>query len=180
VPAPLEGTVIRGETAITVDDRYYEGIVGNPVNADHWGLLLGVDKYIGSDELERPIFASWQYWHDDVVNKIHCPTCGADQHQFEAIGFNGSSAGMRGAYYSLLTMYLDKTWLPGDYIDTSFFALYELQFKDWWLQPQIAYMINDKTKVALGFNIFAGSKQTPYGQYTNATNVYFTLSRVLL
>jgi hypothetical protein len=180
MPAPLEGTVLRGETAVTVDDRYYEGIVGNPVNADHWGLLLGLDKYIGSDELERPIFASWQYWHDEVVNKIHCPTCGADQHEFEAIGFNGSKAGMRGAYYSLLTMYLDKTWLPGDYIDTSFFTLYELQFHDWWIQPQISYMINDKTKIALGFNIFAGSKQTPYGQYTNATDVYFTLSRVLL
>jgi hypothetical protein len=180
VPAPLEGTVIRGETAITVGDRYYEGIVGNPVNTDHWGLLLGLDKYIGSDQLQRPIFASFQYWHDDVVNKIHCPTCGADQHEFEAIGFAGSKSGMRAAYYSLLTMYLDKTWLSGDYIDTSFFTLYELQFKDWWLQPQIAYRINDKTKIALGFNIFAGSKQTPYGQYTNATNVYFTLSRVLL
>jgi hypothetical protein len=174
----LEGTVLRGETAITVDDRYYEGTVGNPVNADHWGLLLGLDRYVLT-ELQRPVFASWQYWHDDVVNKIHCTTCGAEQHDFESIGFNGSKAGMRGAYYSLLTMYLDKTWLPGDYIDTSFFALYELQFKDWWLQPQLAYMINDKTKIAVGFNIFAGSSQTPYGQYTNASDVYFTLSRVL-
>ena len=85
---------------------------------------------------------------------------------------------------ALTTACLPCTWtkpgFPATTYDTSFFALYELQFKDWWLQPQIAYMINDKTKVALGFNIFAGSKQTPYGQYTNATNVYFTLSRVLL
>ncbi len=179
VPAPLDGTVIRGETALTVGDRYYEGIVGNPVNTDHWGLLLGVDKYLLTQQLERPIFASFQYWHDEVVNKIHCPTCGADQHEFEGLGFFGSEAGMRGAYYSLLTMYLDKTWRAGDYIDTSFFTLYELQFHDWWIQPQVAYTINDQTKVALGFNIFAGSKQTPYGQYTNASDVYFNISRVL-
>ena len=161
LPAALDGTVIRGETALTVGDRYYEGIVGNPVNVDHWGLLLGLDKYLFSKQLERPISASFQYWHDEVVNKIHCPTCGADQHEFEGLGFLGSKAGMRGAYYSLLTMYLDKTWRAGDYIDTSFFTLYELQFRDWWIQPQIAYTIDDQTKVALGFNIFAGGKQTP-------------------
>jgi hypothetical protein len=179
VPAPLEGAVLRGETAITVGDRYYEGIVGNPVNTDHWGLLLGLDKYLLSEKLERPIFASFQYWHDEVVNKIHCTTCGADQHEFEALGFAGSKAGMRGAYYSLVTMYLDKTWLPGDYLNTSLFTLYEFQFKDWWIQPQVAYTINDKTKLVVGFNIFAGSKQTPYGEYTNATNVYVNLSRVI-
>jgi len=179
-PDWVQGTVLRGETAMTVDDRYYQGIVGNPNNVDHWGLLLGVDKYLLSNILERPIFASWQYWHDDVVNKIHCPTCGGAQHEFESIGFAGGNAGMRGAYYSLGTMYLDKTWLPGDYLDTSFFMLYEFQFKDWWLQPQVAYAINDKTKVALGFNIFAGSRQTPFGEYTNVTDVYFTFSRVLL
>jgi hypothetical protein len=179
VPAPLDGTVLRGETALTVGDRYYEGLVGNPVNADHWGLLLGVDKYLLSDEIARPIFASFQYWHDEVVNQIHCPTCGGDQHEFESVGFYGSTSGMRGAYYSLLTMYFDKTWGAGDYLDTSLFALWEFQFKDWWIQPQVAYVINDKTKIAAGFNIFAGGPQTPYGQFTNETNFYFNFTRVL-
>jgi hypothetical protein len=178
-PGLVQGTVLRAETALTVGDRYYEGLVGNPVNTDHWGLLLGVDKYILNQELARPIFASFQYWHDEVVNKIHCPTCGGDQHEFESVGFAGSTSGMRGAFYSLLTLYFDKTWGAGDYIDTSFFTLYEFQFKDWWIQPQIAYTIDDKTKIRAGFNIFAGGPQTPYGQFTNATNFYFSLSRVL-
>ena len=86
---------------------------------------------------------------------------------------------MRGAYYSLLTMYLDKTWGAGDYLDTSLFTLWEFQFKDWWIQPQVAYRFNDKTRIAAGFNIFAGGPQTPYGQFTNATNFYFNFSRVL-
>jgi hypothetical protein len=33
--------------------------------------------------------------------------------------------------------------------------------------------------VALGFNIFAGSKETPYGEFTKNTNAFIELRRLL-
>ena len=175
----LNGLVLRGESAVTANDQYYEGLVGNPENVDHWGLLLGFDDYLFTDMLSKPIFFSMQYWHDLVFNHIHCTTCGGDSGGFEGLGFYGSSAGDRGAYYSLQTFYLDKTWTQGDYLDTSLSVIYEWQFHDWWIRPHVQYMINDRTTAAIGFNIFAGSKQTPYGQYTNNSNVFIELNRSL-
>jgi hypothetical protein len=58
-------------------------------------------------------------------------------------------------------------------------VIYEWQFQDWWIRPKLSYQISDKTYAALGFDIFAGGFQTPYGQYTNASNVFVQLHRVL-
>jgi hypothetical protein len=175
----IDGTVLRGETAFTIDDQYYEGVIGNPENVDHWGLLLGLDRYLGSEVMSRPIYFSMQYWHDLVFNSIHCNTCGADPGGFQGIGFYGSAAGNRGAYYSLQTLFLDKTWGEGDYLDTQFSAIYEWEFQDLWLRPKVTYQFNDDTTAAIGFNIFAGGSQTPFGQYTNNTDIFFEFTRVL-
>jgi len=177
--ALLDGLVLRGETAFTIGDQYYEGVVGNPENVDHWGLLLGFDRYFLEQLLARPIYFSMQYWHDFVFNDIHCNTCGADSGGFQGLGFYGSQAGNRGAYYSLNTWYLDKTWGDGDFLDTQLSVIYEWQFQDWWIRPKVTYQFNDKTTGAVGFNIFAGGLQTPFGEYTNATNIFFEFTRVL-
>lgn len=175
----IDGTVLRGETAFTINDQYYEGITGNPENVDHWGLLLGLDRYLGEQVMARPIYFSMQYWHDFVFNSIHCNTCGADSGGFQGIGFFGTAAGLRGAYYSLQTLFLDKTWGEGDYLDTQFSAIYEWQWQDMWLRPKVTYQINDDTTFAVGFNIFAGGDQTPFGEYTNNSDIFFEFTRVL-
>ena len=74
----IDGTVLRVESSETVGDQYYQGIVGNPKYISHWGVLMGVDKTILGDYLERPVFASVQYWHDMVTNQDRCNNCGAE------------------------------------------------------------------------------------------------------
>jgi hypothetical protein len=175
----IDGTVLRVESSETVGDQYYQGIVGNPKYVSHWGVLMGVDKTVLGDYLERPVFASVQYWHDMVTNQDRCNNCGADPGNFEDLGFQGSTSGTRGVYKSLMTIFMEKNWLEGDVVITDFFALYELQYHDWWIRPKVTYKYDDNTTFALGFNIFAGSPQTPYGQFTNNTNAFIELRRQL-
>ena len=87
--------------------------------------------------------------------------------------------GLRNAYKSLMTLYLYKTFLPGDTLIGEFFTLYELQFADWWVRPKVTYKINDLTTVAVGSNIFAGGKQTPYGEWKDNTDMFVELRRTL-
>jgi hypothetical protein len=175
----IDGTVLRVETSETVGDQYYQGLVGNPKYVSHWGVLMGVDKTILGDYFERPVFASIQYWHDMVTNQSRCSNCGGDEGQYEDLGFAGSNSGMRGVYKSLVTAFFEKNWMEGDVVITDLFALYEIQYHDWWIRPKVTYKFNDYTTFALGFNIFAGSPQTPYGQFTNNTNAFIELRRQL-
>jgi hypothetical protein len=175
----MDGTVFRLESAVTTGDVYYEGLLGNPVDVTHWGLLAGVDKTILTSYLERPVFFSYQYWQDYVLRRNNYCACGGFDSKFEDLGFSGSHAGLRGLYKSISTLFLDKTWLPGDFLDTNLSVVYEWQFHDWWIKPQISYILNDKTRITAGFDIFAGSFQTPYGEFTNNSNIYFELHRVL-
>jgi hypothetical protein len=140
---------------------------------------MGVDKTILGDYFERPVFASIQYWHDMVTNQSRCSNCGGDEGQYEDLGFAGSNSGMRGVYKSLVTAFFEKNWMEGDVVITDLFALYEIQYHDWWIRPKVTYKFNDYTTFALGFNIFAGSPQTPYGQFTNNTNAFIELRRQL-
>jgi hypothetical protein len=175
----IDGTVLRVESSETVGDQYYQGIVGNPKYISHWGVLMGVDKTVLGDYLQRPVFASVQYWHDMVTNQDRCNNCGADPGNFQDLGFQGSTSGTRGVYKSLMTIFMEKNWLEGDTVITDFFALYELQYHDWWIRPKVTYKFDDNTTFALGFNIFAGGPQTPYGQFTNNTNAFIELRRQL-
>ncbi len=184
----LDGTVWRIESSETVGDQYYQGLVGNPRYTSHWGVLMGIDKTVLGDVLDRPVFASFQYWHDLVTNSPSCAPAGCSfdpsghdshEHDFQDLGFNGSPSGMRGRYKSLITWFFEKTWLQGDTVITDFFALYEIQFHDWWIRPKVTYKYNDQTTVALGFNIFAGGPQTPYGEFTKNTNAFIELRRLL-
>ena len=176
----LDGTVLRAESAVTIGDVYYEGNLGNPVDVTHWGLLGGVDREILGDYLDRPIFFSFQYWQDLVLNINNKCACGGNDDMFQDVGYAGSQSGLRGIFKSLSTLYMDKTWMEGDVLDTSLSAVYEWQFQDWWVQPHMGYRINDKTTLGLGANIFAGGKQTPYGEFTNSSNVFFELHYNLL
>jgi hypothetical protein len=177
----IDGTVWRVESSETIGDEYYQGLVGNPRYTSHWGMLMGVDRTVLGDYLERPVFASFQYWHDMVTNQARCSVaaCGAQPGDYQDLGFAGSSSGMRGVYKSLVTLFTEKTWLDGDTVITDFFALYDIQFHDWWIRPKITYKYDDNTTVALGFNIFAGSKQTPFGEFTHDTNAFIELRRLL-
>ena len=88
---------------------------------------------------------------------------------------------MRGVYKSLMTVFLEKNWLEGDTVITDFFALYEIQYHDWWIRPKVTYKYNDHTTFALGFNIFAGvrkhhmgsSRTTPM-RLLNCADSYFS------
>jgi hypothetical protein len=176
----IDGTVLRGESAVTVGDVYYEGNLGNPVDVTHWGFLGAVDREILGDYLERPVFFSFQYWQDWVLHRNNECKCGGNEDMFQDVAYQGSHSGLRGMYKSLSTLYMDKTSMAGDVLDTSLSVIYEWQFHDWWLQPHVGYRISDKTTLGLGFNIFAGSKQTPYGEFTNTNNVFFELHQTLL
>lgn len=176
----VDGTVLRAESAVTTGDVYYEGNLGNPVDVTHWGFLGAVDRQILGDYLERPIFFSFQYWQDWVLRRNNKCACGGNENKFQDLGYGGSAAGFRGLYKSLSTLYMDKTWMTGDVLDSSLSVVYEWQFHDWWLQPHMSYRVTDKTTLGLGFNIFAGSKQTPYGEFTNTSNVFFELHQTLL
>ena len=114
-----------------------------------------------------------------VTNQDRCNNCGAESGKFEDLGFQGSVDGLRGVYKSLMTVFLEKNWGEGDTVITDFFALYELQYHDWWIRPKVTYKYDNNTTFALGFNIFAGSPQTPYGQFTNNTNAFIELRRQL-
>ena len=176
----LDGTVFRVETAFTLGDQYYKGLVGNPVDTDHWGVLAGVDKTVLGDLLERPVFASFQYWHDLVFSvPKNCHECGPLAGKFQDLGFNGGAVGLRNDYKSLLTLYLSKNFLAGDTLITEFFTLYELQFGDWWVRPKVTWKINDLTTAAVGANVFAGGKQTPFGEWKDNTNMFVELRRTL-
>jgi len=175
----LDGIVLRGESAFTLNDQYYKGLVGNPTPTNHWGVLLGLDKTILADYLQRPVFASFQYWHDLVFDAGNCHSCGPHAGQFQDLGFNGGFQGLRGAYKSLVTMYLSKNWLEGDTLISEFFMLYEFQFSDWWIRPKVTWKINDLTTAAVGVNIFAGSRQAPYGQWKDNTNLFIEFRRTL-
>jgi len=176
----LDGTVIRGESSVTNGNIYYQGLFGQPKYVTNWGLLLGLDRYLLTDYLERPVFASFQYWHDMVVNGGRCGNCGPENRDYQDYAFQGSPSGMRGQYKSLITFYLLKTWMPGDTLATELYALYELQFHDWFIRPSATYRFNDDLAFTLGTNIYAGGKQTPWGQYTNLTNLFFEIRYQLL
>lgn len=177
----VDGTVFRAESAVTTQDVYYEGTVGNPIDVTHWGALFGVDRIVLKDYLDKPIFLSFQYWQDWVLRRNnHCTNCGPFSNKFQDVGFYGGPSGMRGLYKSLSTLYMDKTWMTGDILDTYLSVVYDWQYSDWWIQPQTTYRVTDYTTVGMGFNIFAGSKQSPYGEFTNNTNVFFFLRKTLL
>lgn len=175
----LDGTVFRAESAVNNGDVYYEGTLGNPIDVTHWQFMGGIDKTILGDELERPVFASFQYYQDWVLKRNNECACGGHNGEFQDLGYNGSTAGFRGMYKSISTLYLQKTWLPGDFLGSTLSVVHDWEFNDWWIKPEVTYQFNDRTAFVLGFDIFAGSKATPYGQFTNASNVYFTLHRVL-
>jgi hypothetical protein len=175
----LDGTVFRMESAVTTGDVYYEGLLGNPVDVTHWGFLGGVDKIMGGDYLERPVFVSFQYWQDWVLRRNNHCVCLDFSNKFQDIGFFGGHSGLRGLYKSLSTLFLDKTWTPADLVDTSLAVVYDWQFGDWWIKPQVSYRLSDYTTFIVGSDVFAGPKQSPYGEFTNASNIYFELHQVI-
>ena len=140
----------------------------------------GLTSRCSTDYLARPVFFSLQYWQDWVVNSVHCGNCGADDHRFQDAGFQGGKSGMREIYKDIATLYLDKTWLDGDIVDSSFAAVYELQYQDLWLQPRVQYRYNDNLTFAVGFNIFTGGRQQPYGEFTNNTDAFFEIHYSIL
>ncbi len=176
----IDGTVLRAESAVTTGDVYYAGTLGNPVDVTHWGFLGAFDRQILGDYLERPVFFSFQYWQDWVVARNNHCACGSFSNMYEDLGYYGGHSGLRGAYKSLSTLFMDKTSLEGDILDTSLSIVHDWQFNDWWLQPHVGYRFSDRTTLGLGFNIFAGQKQTPYGEFTNSSNVFFELHQSLL
>ena len=155
-------------------------MLGNPVSVTDWGTLLGVDKQLFTDRLDRPVFASFQYYQDRVLRRNNHCLCGPFSNEFQWFGFYGGHSGLRGLYYSLSTWFFDKTWLAGDILDTSLAMVHEWQFNDWWIQPQMTWKVTDYTTLVTGFNIFAGPKQSSYGQWTNNSNIYFELHKTLL
>jgi hypothetical protein len=176
----LDGTVLRGESAIYNGDQYYMGLVGNPVGVTHWPTMLAVDRDVLGNYFDRPVFASMQYYQDVVVKRNNSVAgSGPYSNMYQGFGFYGGHSGMRDPYYSASTLFLYKTWLAGDTLTTQFAAVHEWEFNDWWLQPQVSYRYDDKTTFVAGFNIFAGQAQTTYGQFTNATNAFFELHRVI-
>jgi hypothetical protein len=175
----IDGTVLRAESAVTTGDVYYEGLVGNPVDVTHWGFLGAFDRQLFSDYMDRPVFFSFQYWQDWVLRRNNHCNCGNYSNMFQDLGFYGGHSGMRGLYKSISTLYMDKTWMTGDILDTSLSVVHEWQFDDWWIQPHIGYRISDKTTLGLGFNIYGGANQTPYGEFSNISNVFFELHQVL-
>jgi hypothetical protein len=175
----LDGTVFRAESAVNNGDVYYEGVLGNPVDVTHWQFMGGVDKTILGDELQRPVFASFQYYQDLVLKENNKCACEGHDEQFQGLGFDGSNSGFRGMYMSVSTLYFYKTWGDGDFVGSTLSVVHDWQFDDWWVKPEVTYQFNDKTAFALGFDVFAGGKATPYGEFTNNSNVYFTIHRVL-
>jgi hypothetical protein len=176
----IDGTVLRGESAVTAGDVYYAGTLGNPVDVTHWGLLAAVDRQILGDYLERPIFFSAQYWQDWVVARNNHCQCGQWSGMYEDVGYAGGHSGLRGAYKSLSTLYMDKTSMTGDVLDTSLSIVHDWEFNDWWIQPHVGYRVTDKTTLGMGFNIFAGARQTPYGEFTGTSNIFFEIHQSLL
>jgi hypothetical protein len=146
----------------------------------HWPTMLAVDRDVLGNYFDRPVFASMQYYQDVVVKRNNSVAgSGPYSNMYQGFGFYGGHSGMRDPYYSASTLFLYKTWLAGDTLTTQFAAVHEWEFNDWWLQPQVSYRYDDKTTFVAGFNIFAGQAQTTYGQFTNATNAFFELHRVI-
>jgi hypothetical protein len=176
----FDGTVLRGESAVLNGDQFYEGIEGNPQGVTHWSTLVALDRYILTDYLERPIFFSVQYYQDWVMARNGTnPQPGPGASEYEWYGYQGGHSGLRASYYDSSTMYLYKTFMQGDILAAQFAAVYEWQFQDMWFQPSLSYRYNDKTTFVVGFNIFAGSRQTPYGEFTDNSNIYFELHKVI-
>lgn len=60
-------------------------------------------------------------------------------------------------------------------VKLSLFAIYGIDDRDYWANPEASYQITDNLRVVVGGNIFGGTKEfTPFGQLGKNDNLYVT------
>lgn len=187
LPGQLEGTVLRGEVAYNIGDRFYEPDLGLR-RADNITYLIGLDQYLyltPRSWVETPWFVSFQFWQDWILRKpgrgkatnldsVACelqPGCGDRGY---IIGgewnlFNG----LRDQHRSIVTLYMFNDFLPGKTLRVEIFGLHEFEQKGSWLRFVLGYNFTNNFSGRVGTNILFGDNDAFIGQF-KGNDVVFT------
>jgi hypothetical protein len=79
--------------------------------------------------------------------------------------------GFRDTVETTLTFYVMKDYMPGDWLHTDCFLLWDDE-GSWWFRPKVKYDYTTKIHVSLGCNIYWGNEEDDWGQFGNNDNIF--------
>lgn len=177
LPGPLENLVTRLEWAYFIDDLFvqFEGpfapfVPANTVRKDHTGFLLGLDNFVYNPLLNDYTFVSLQASQDWIIDPIHSDNAYYD------LGSTEPFKGFRDQEKTTLTAFFQQGFLTGDTLNFTFLGVYEVEFNDAWIRPELVYDVSTRIQAKLGMNIFFGDENDPLGQFEQNQQVFTEIS----
>jgi len=160
----VEHLVTRGEFAYFKNDVFCDYDFNNR-EKDNIGLMLGFDKYYFID-----------YWFSFQFALNHILNADKAKDAYYDLGSYDFGKGMRDETEIALTFYLMKDYLPGDFLHTEWYLLYD-DDGTFWFRPKVKYDFTDQFHVSIGANFFWGNEEDPFaGESHDNDNIFMELN----
>ena len=191
LPGQFQGTVIRGEMAYNIGNKYYEADFATH-EANQLQTLIGLDQYlyIGPKSfIKTPWFTSFQWWRDEilrdpgpgVVTRLTGAACAAQPHcgrEGYVIGGQGNMfVGMRKRTRDVLTLFMFNDFLPGKTLHVELFGLHELGGwqRSTWMRGVLGYSFKSRFTGRVGINVIQGQKEAFFGQFKKTSSAFMEM-----
>lgn len=191
LPGQFQGTVLRGEMAYNIGNKFYEADFATH-EANQLQTLIGLDQYLyigGKKIFKTPWFTSFQWWRDEILrdpgpgvttllNSAACslqPHCGREGY---VIGGQGNMfIGMRKRVRDVLTLFMFNDFLPGKVLHVELFGLHELGGwqRSTWLRGVVGYSFNSRFSGRVGVNVIQGKRDAFFGQFKKTSSAFAEL-----
>jgi len=168
----MENWVLRGEVAYLKNDVFVDEHFENR-EKDHIDLMIGFDKPFFVDyNVSMQLWQSWildsPRWGNPFLN---VSARLKELLTIPGVGTFPIAEGYRDTVETILTFYVMKDYMPGDWLHTELFLLWTDE-GDWWLRPKVKYDYTTSIHFSLGFNIYWGNKEDTFGEFNTNDNVF--------
>jgi len=170
----IENWVLRGEVAYFKNDVFVDAEFHGH-ERDHIDYMIGFDKpffvdYNVSIALKQSILLNSPSWGNAYLNGL-AGTRLKELLTIPGVGTFPIVEGFRDAVETTLTFYVMKDYMPGDWLHTECFLLWDDE-GSWWFRPKVKYDYTTKIHVSLGCNIYWGNEEDDWGQHGDNDNIF--------
>ena len=191
LPGQFQGTVMRGEMAYNIGNKFYEGDFATH-EANQLQTLIGFDQflYFGPKSfIKTPWFTSFQWWRDEVLRdpgpgvstRLLSDACARQPHcgrEGYVIGGEGNMfTGMRKRTRDVITLFMFNEFLPGRTVRVELFGLHELGGwqRSTWMRGVLGYSFSGRVTGRVGINVIQGQKEAFFGQFKKTSSAFAEL-----
>ena len=192
LPGQFQGTVLRGEVAYNMGNRFYEPDLQTH-RANQIQTLVGLDQYlyIGPRSwFKTPWFTSFQYWRDEILRdpgpgRFTDQSSAACLAQPGCIGVDGyiiggattAFNGLRNRSRNVVTLFMFNDFLPGKTLHVELFGLHEFggPQRATWFRGVVGYNFNSNVSGRLGVNVIQGKGDGFFGQFKRNDSAFAEL-----